>query len=329
VQAHVNAWHGAYPIDLDALGRRDLPPHLAYSKKGWQNNGVSTYPHSCNGVKTYTEAVPKDNLPPMTRNTLFAPFEIIDGDRAQGLVLLCDHARRDLPQEYGDLGLPPEEFERHIAYDIGAEQVTRKLAAMIGAPAVMANFSRLLIDPNRGEDDPTLIRQLYDGSVIPGNYPMSGEERERRLDTFYRPYHDAVGAMIASVHRETGTAPFILSVHSFTPVMQGRVRPWHAGVLWDMDHRAAWPLIEMLAEDIGLVVGDNEPYDGALRGDTMYKHCIANGFAHALIEIRQDLIGDDAGAGAWANRLAPIVDAINRRADIHEVRQFGSRTGPL
>ena len=265
----------------------------------------------------------------MTRTAVFAPFEIIDGDRRRGIVLVCDHARRDLPEEYGDLGLPASEFDRHIAYDIGAEQVTRKLAALLGLPAVLANFSRLLIDPNRGEDDPTLIRQLYDGSVIPGNYPMSQDERERRLELFYRPYHDAVGAMIASVHRQSASSPFILSIHSFTPVMQGRARPWHAGVLWDMDHRAAWPLIELLAADPALVVGDNEPYDGALRGDTMFKHCIVNGFAHALLEIRQDLIADEAGTTAWAERLAPIVDAIDRRPDIHEVKQFGSRTGPL
>lgn len=265
----------------------------------------------------------------MTRTAAFAPFEIIEGDRSLGMVLIADHARRALPEEYGDLGLPPAEFQRHIAYDIGVEAVTRRLAALTGAPAVIAGFSRLLIDPNRGEDDPTLIRQLYDGTVVPGNYPMAPEERERRLDRFYRPYHDAVGAMIASVAKASGAAPFIFSVHSFTPVMQGRVRPWHAGVLWDLDDRVARPLIDMLAEDPLVVVGDNEPYDGALRGDTMYSHAIVNGFAHALLEIRQDLIADDAGADEWAGRLAPIVDAINRRPDIHVVRQYGSRTGPL
>jgi predicted N-formylglutamate amidohydrolase len=193
----------------------------------------------------------------------------------------------------------------------------------------MAGFSRLLIDPNRGEDDPTLIRQLYDGTVVPANYPMAEAERERRLDLFYRPYHDAVAAMIASVAHAGGAPPLIFSVHSFTPVMQGRPRPWHAGVLWDLDERAARPLIDMLAADPLLTVGDNEPYDGALRGDTMYRHAIVNGFAHALLEIRQDLIADDGGAEEWAGRLAPIVDALNRRPDIHEVRQYGSRTGPL
>lgn len=265
----------------------------------------------------------------MTRSAVFAPFEIIEGARDRGLVLLADHARRDLPDEYGDLGLPPEEFERHIAYDIGVEAVTRRLATRLGVPAVLANFSRLLIDPNRGEDDPTLIRQLYDGTVVPGNYPMAPEERQRRIERYYRPYHDAISAMIASVAKASRRAPLIMAVHSFTPVMQGHVRPWHVGVLWDMDHRAAWPLIEMLSADPKMVVGDNEPYDGALRGDTMFRHAIVKGYAHALIEIRQDLIADDAGAEAWAEVLAPIVDAINRRPDIHEVQKFGSRTGPV
>lgn len=265
----------------------------------------------------------------MTRSTVFAPFDIIEGDRKRGIVLVADHARRELPEEYGDLGLPASEFERHIAYDIGVEAVTRELAALLDAPAVMANYSRLLIDPNRGEDDPTLIRQLYDGTVVPANYPMSVEEREKRLEAYYRPYHDAVGAMIASVARASGAAPFIFSVHSFTPSMQGQARPWHVGLLWDLDDRVARPMMELLGADKDLVVGDNEPYDGALRGDTMFKHAIVNGFAHALIEIRQDLITDQQGAVAWAERLAPIVEEINCRPDIHQVKQFGSRTGPL
>lgn len=265
----------------------------------------------------------------MTSISSFAPFELIEGDRSLGLVIIADHAGRALPDEYGSLGLPAHEFERHIAYDIGIERLTRSLAARTGAPAVMANFSRLLIDPNRGEDDPTLIRQLYDGTVISSNYPMSEEERTRRLDLFYRPYHDAVGSLTASVAETTGKAPFILSLHSFTPVLQGRPRPWHVGILWDLDDRVPVPMMEALADIPGTVVGDNEPYDGALRGDTMYRHAIVNGYAHALVEVRQDLIADDAGADAWADRLAPIVETINARPDIHVVKQFGSRTGPL
>lgn len=265
------------------------------------------------------------------RETEFLPFEVVEGDWARGLLLLCDHARNALPAEYGDLGLPPEAFRRHIAFDIGAESVTRHLARLLGAPAVLAGFSRLLIDPNRGEDDPTLIRQLYDGTVIPANYPLSAEEKERRLARFYRPYRNAVEEAAARVRRTSESAPFLLSIHSFTPRLSkaSAPRPWHVGVLWDMDHRAAWSLIEMLAADKGLIVGDNEPYDGALRGDTMFSHAVRPGYAHALIEIRQDLIGTDSGAVEWAERLAPIVDAVNRRPDMHEAKQFGSRTGPL
>ena len=263
----------------------------------------------------------------MTPDPVFPPFDVIEGDASLGLVLIADHARRDLPPEYSDLGLPATEFDRHIAYDIGVEMVMRRLAALTGAPGIIATYSRLLIDPNRGEDDPTLIRQLYDGTIVPSNYPMTPVERQRRIDRFYTPYHDAASALVSSVSTASGMAPFIFSVHSFTPVMQGHVRPWHVGVLWDADERAARPLIDMLAADPHLVVGDNEPYDGALRGDTMYKHAIVDGFAHALIEIRQDLIADERGAEEWAARLAPIIDAVNRRPDIHEARHFGSRTG--
>jgi len=265
----------------------------------------------------------------MTCNALFSPFEIIEGHRSHGLVLAADHAGRALPAEYGDLGLPASEFERHIAYDIGVEALTRELAAALDAPAVMANFSRLLIDANRGEDDPTLIRQLYDGTVIPANYPMSTKERERRLANFWRPYHDALGDMVESVAQQTSAAPFIVSIHSFTPQMQGRPRPWHVGLLWDKDDRAVRPLIDMLSADPELVVGDNEPYDGALRGDTMFRHAIVKGYAHVLIEVRQDLIATQDGVATWGQKLAPMIRTINAMPDIHVARQFGSRTGPV
>lgn len=265
----------------------------------------------------------------MTRAALFNPVQRIEGDRARGMVLVADHARNALPDEYGDLGLPAVEFTRHIAYDIGVEAVTRALAARLAVPAVMASWSRLLIDPNRGEDDPTLIRQLYDGTIIPANYPMIAEERESRLDRFYRPYHDAVSATVASIAASGEGTPFIVSIHSFTPTMQGRPRPWEIGILWDSDPRAVEPMLAALRADANLTVGDNEPYDGALRGDTMFRHAIVNGYAHLLIEIRQDLIADARGAAEWADRLAPILEAINARPDIHVARQFGSRTGPV
>lgn len=256
----------------------------------------------------------------------FPVFEAIDGANDRGLVLLADHARAYIPQSYDSLGLPAEELTRHIAYDIGVETVIRRVAENLGVPAIMAGYSRLLIDPNRDENDPTLIRQLYDGTIITGNYPMDMDTRARRIERYYRPYHRAVAALIADVAQVSGKAPLLVSIHSFTPHFQGKTRPWHVGILWDTDDRAAAPLIGLLQREPDLVVGDNEPYDGALPGDTMNKHGTGQGYAHALIELRQDLIANDGNAEDWGDRLSPMLDAINRRADIHEVRHFASRT---
>jgi predicted N-formylglutamate amidohydrolase len=257
----------------------------------------------------------------------FVPFEIIEGDYDAAMVLLADHAMNRLPPEYGSLGLPDSAFRRHIAFDIGIEGLTRQLAAKLGVPAVLGCFSRLLIDPNRGEDDPTLIMKISDGAIIPGNYPITDEEWSKRLDTYHRPYHRAVERTIAKAGAG-GRAPLVLSLHSFTPAWKGVPRPWHAAVLWDSDDRAVRPLLEMLRREEGLVIGDNQPYDGALRGDTMYRHCMTSGTPHALLEVRQDLIGDEAGIDEWAGRLAPIFAALNNDPALHEYRVFASRTGP-
>lgn len=272
---------------------------------------------------------PTQEAVPMSSDPSFCPVHQVDGDLSLGLLLTADHARRDLPAEYGSLGLAKSEFERHIAYDIGVEELTRQLAAKLDAPAVMGGFSRLLIDPNRGEDDPTLIMQLSDGAVIPGNYPMTADEREKRLDNFYRPYHDAVASLSTQVALASGKAPFVVSIHSFTPNWRGKDRPWHIGLLWDSDPRAITPLLTMLRDEPGLIVGDNEPYNGALKNDAMYRHATSRGYAHVLIEVRQDLIAEKAGATEWAERLAPMLSAINTLPEIHEIRHFGSRTGPI
>ena len=254
------------------------------------------------------------------------PFLLIDGDYSTGMILLADHARNELPVSYGTLGLDETEFRRHIAYDIGVEAVTRKMAHQLGVPAMLCGFSRLLIDPNRGEDDPTLIRQLYDGAVISGNYPLDEAERERRLDQWYRPYHTAVASAVDEVATSSGIPPLIIALHSFTPHMQGFARPWHVSLLWDTDDRAMRLLYEALMAQGDFFIGDNEPYDGALKGDTMYQHATCTGYPHVLIEIRQDLIDDDEGQSEWATRLATILDDINARPDIHQQQQFGSRT---
>lgn len=255
----------------------------------------------------------------------FMPIESIKGDQRSGVILIADHAMRNLPAKYGTLGMEPSEFERHIAYDIGAEPLTRELAERLSCPAVMARFSRLLIDPNRGSDDPTLVRQLYDGSVIAGNYPLPSEELAFRIANFYLPFRRAVRDSIAGMWAAAGQPPLVVSIHSFTPSMGGKGRPWHVGVLWDSDPRAAKPLIGMLEAEQGLMAGDNEPYDGALHGDTLHEICTAQGICNLLIEVRQDLISDEAGVRDWASRLAPMLARLNALADVHEVRRFSSR----
>jgi predicted N-formylglutamate amidohydrolase len=258
----------------------------------------------------------------------YKAFEQVDGDNSKGLVLLADHATNKLPDHYKNLGLPQNAFARHIAYDIGVESLTRKLAHRLNVPAVLSQFSRLLIDPNRGEDDPTLIMKISDGAVIPGNYPISAEEWNARIATYHRPYHEAVSQTINSVARDSGKAPLVLSLHSYTPVWKNIPRPWHAAVLWDSDERAARALIDALEKPGDILVGDNEPYDGALKGDTMYRHCHKLGMPHALLEVRQDLLADEQGVEEWVMRLAPIFDTLNNRPELHTYKLCTSRTGP-
>jgi len=236
---------------------------------------------------------------------------------------------RHVPEAYGTLGLPSTEFDRHIAYDIGIEWFLRHLHTVLEAPTIMARFSRLLIDPNRGMEDPTIIRQIYDGTIIPGNYPLSEEERSARIEQFHQSYHQEVQRVIDDTEKQSGKPPLIISMHSFTHQMKGRKRPWHVGVLWDQDPRCKDALFDALNQKPEWVIGDNQPYDGALRGDTMYHHCSVDGLAHGLIEIRQDLIDTREKAENWADQCAPMLEAIANMPDMHKRKYYGSRVGPL
>ncbi len=234
-------------------------------------------------------------------------FELLTpAARRADILFVCDHASNAVPKAYGTLGLEEGAFVAHIAYDIGAAQVTRALAQAYGAPAVLARWSRLLIDLNRGADDPTLVMKLSDGRIIPGNRNADAAEVEKRIELFHRSYHAAIAEQIAKL-RDAGVIPTVISMHSFTPVWKGFRRPWEVGVLWDKDGRLAHPLMAALKR-AGFIVGDNEPYRGELEGDCMYVHGSLNGLPHVLIEIRQDLIAELGAAEAFAARLKPIID---------------------
>ncbi len=238
----------------------------------------------------------------------YRPYHIIGENRPSRWLVTCDHATNTVPPfvNDGSLGLPPSDMNRHIAYDVGAAGVTRALAEMLDAPAILTNFSRLVIDPNRGEDDPTLLMKLYDGTIIPGNRHAGQKDLDQRLDACYRPYHAALSDL---VNRRKDTV--LLAVHSFTPRLNGYApRPWHIGILHADDTRFATPLITRLRQEPDLCVGENEPYGGHLPGDSIDRHALQQGRPNVLIELRNDLIGTEGQQRAWAKRLAPILEQV-------------------
>ncbi len=238
---------------------------------------------------------------PMT----YTPYTTEGDTRTGRWIVTCDHATNTVPDFVagGELGLPAADMARHIAWDVGAMGVSRVLGRALDAPVIGSNFSRLVIDPNRGEDDPTLVMQLYDGTIIPANRHLPQHAVNERLDRCYRPYHDA----LTRLADRPGCV--IASIHSFTPRLRGRApRPWEIGILYASDDRLARPLIDLLRAEGDLTVGDNEPYNGALRGDAMDRHALSHGRPHVLIELRNDLIADEKGQTYWGNRLAPLLE---------------------
>lgn len=250
-----------------------------------------------------------------------APYSVLNPGGRAPLVIICDHAGRAIPQVLGDLGLPPAVRDQHIAWDIGIARTAATLARELDAPAVLAGYSRLVIDCNRRLDDPTSIAQESDRIPIPGNRGLDPAQRAARADEIFRPYHGAVAATL-DAKLAAGQVPVLLSLHSFTPVMNGFRRPWHFGVLWNRDPRLPVPLMAALAQLPDVCVGDNEPYSGRdEHGYSVVAHGEARRLAHALIEIRQDLISDDDGVALWAGKLLQVLPAVLADSALHRLRE--------
>jgi predicted N-formylglutamate amidohydrolase len=262
----------------------------------------------------------------MPDTEVFQPVETVAGDGRSRVVVLVDHASNRLPAAYGTLGLPQAQLDRHIGYDIGALSIGQSLARRLRGALVASRFSRLLIDPNRGIDDPTLVMRVSDGAVVPANARVDADEIAFRIKAFHQPYHAAVAHAVAAVAAR-GAVPVLVSVHTFTPVWRGRPRPWHVGLLWDADPRMAQSLVARLSAAGDLVVGDNEPYDGALEGDTVWTHATTAGYPNALLEIRQDLVATPEAAAAWGERLAEAIEPLLEDPATSQVKRYGSRTG--
>ena len=249
-------------------------------------------------------------------------FEIVNPEGRAPFLLICDHASKTLPRALGTLGLEVRLLEQHIAWDIGASDAARWLSRRFDAPLVRAGYSRLAIDLNRALDDPTSIAQESDGVDIPGNRKLTAVARAARADALFRPYHGAIDAALGRF-RARGAVPALISIHSFTPVMNGFARPWHFGVLWDRDPRIAVPLIENLRREPGAVIGDNEPYSARdPHGFSAAHHAGSHGYPHIEIEIRQDLIDTPARAAVWAERLARALGPILADPELYRVERF-------
>lgn len=250
------------------------------------------------------------------------PVEVVNPDGPAPVVVICDHASNRIPHALAGLGVCDGDRCRHIGWDIGAAEVARQLAERLGGPAVLAGYSRLVVDLNRQPGHPTSIPPESDGTAIPGNAGLSEQAVEQRLGTLFWPYHHAITDILGRQWRGTGLAPALVSVHSFTPVMNGTPRPWHAGVLWNHDPRMAVPLMRALRRHPDLVIGDNEPYSGREIGYTMERHAGAAGLPHVSLEIRQDLIAGPAGIDRWAALLAEALQAMLGDPALHRVEQF-------
>lgn len=223
------------------------------------------------------------------------------------IVLIADHAGQRVPAALGTLGLPQRELDRHIGWDIGIDGVTRRLADLLDAVAILQRYSRLVIDCNRPPGATGSIALVSDGTEIPGNAGLSTDDVAARTQEIFVPYHERIAQELDA----RAAPPMLIAMHSFTPVFGGHARPWHAGVLYQRDTRLAHRLLAALRSEPGLVVGDNEPY--AVSDATDYAipvHGERRGLLHVELEIRQDLIADERGQAEWAVRLARLLPPI-------------------
>jgi predicted N-formylglutamate amidohydrolase len=234
-------------------------------------------------------------------------FELVNPYGCSRIILTCDHASPRIPRRLGDLGLAAADRLRHIAWDIGTAALARRLARILDAPLVLSGYSRLVVDCNRPLEVASAFCTRSEDIDVPGNLALSDVEKAARAAAFYWPYQDAVHELVQSrVGRDV--LPVMVSIHSFTPVYLGRLRPWHVGVHSRLDRRLAALALALLRADATLTVGDNEPYPVALDEDyTIPVHAELRGLPYVLFEIRQDLLGTEAGIAAWADRLGSLL----------------------
>ncbi len=234
------------------------------------------------------------------------PVEVVQPLGTAGLVLVCDHASNRIPRRLASLGLGCASLAAHIAWDPGAAAVARALAARLDAPLVLGGYSRLVIDLNRPLSSPESIPEHSAGVPIPGNRNLPAADRRARIDQLFQPYHLAIAELLAA-RAKRSQPTLLLSLHSFTPQLEGRQRPWQVGVAHGRDRRLADRLRPLLAHDGDLLVGDNQPYAVEDEFDyTLPIHGEGNGIPHVLLEIRQDCLTSAGAISVWVERLVDV-----------------------
>lgn len=223
-------------------------------------------------------------------------------------LITCDHAGREVPRELGDLGLPPEAFERHIAWDIGAGALSLRLGDALGACITLGVYSRLVIDLNRAPGRPDSIPDFVDGTAIPANEALTEADAAARAQAIHEPYHRAIAAELDWRERQ-GLSTVVLFIHSFTPRLAGRDRPWTVGVLHAHDSPFSDAMLALLSERTNHVVGDNQPYTMDETDYSAGRHARARGLDYLELEVRQDLIAEPEGVARIADQLAPLLAA--------------------
>ena len=237
------------------------------------------------------------------------PYRVLNPLAEQPILLVCDHASCRFPKSLGDMGLDPFARRCHLALDIGAGALTEALARSLGVTAVLQNYSRLVVDCNRQLMDPSAFLEYGDGILVPGNRNLHKDDKELRASALYWPYHVAIGDQIERLMK-AGPLPAFVSIHSFTPVLNGESREWQMGVLWDQDEKMREIFLEGL-RGAGYHVGDNEPYSGKAPQDfTIDHHAEEIGLPHIGIEVRQDLIDDEEGVAEVARVMHDVIASI-------------------
>jgi predicted N-formylglutamate amidohydrolase len=241
------------------------------------------------------------------------PFTVDNENGTSPLLIVADHAGKHFPRRLGQLGLSKAECERHIAWDIGAGAVCCLIGKALDAVVVRQNYSRLVIDCNRTPGSETSILDLSELTRVPGNVGLSDRHKLARIREIFQPYHDRIATELDR-RREAARPTALIAVHSFTPVFDAVARPWHVGVLYNRDRRFAQILMQLLHSEEGLVVGDNEPYSVTDASDfTIPVHGEQRDLHHVALEIRQDLITDEAGQQKFAGLFARLLPQAYQR----------------